>query len=216
MNITPEADAFILKLLRKNPKDRPRDMNEVYAEFRNIKIFREDPGELAERKREEEEKAKLASVDKRLDSRLDAERTAKGIVAPVKEKKKKPTMSWKELKAQEEAEKKAKEMQQQPPQPGYQPPMPGYMPQQPMPGYMPPQPMPYQQQGYYPQPMPPQYPPQIPQQMPPGYPPQQMPPQQMPPQQPPMPQPPMPQQPCLLYTSPSPRDATLSRMPSSA
>lgn len=192
-NITPEADAFILKLLRKNPKDRPADMNELYAEFRNIKVFKEDPAELAEEQRKAAEQAKLMTVDKRLDSRLDAERTAKGIVAPVKEKKKKPTISLKELKAKEEAEKKAKEMQEQPQMPAYPQPMPGYMPQQPMPGYMPPQPMPYQQQGYYQQPMPPQYP-QMPQQMPPGYPPQQMPPQQMPPQQMP-PQQPMPQAP---------------------
>ena len=209
-NITPECDAFILSLLKKNPKDRPNDMGELYAAFRNIKVFKEDPAEIAERERLAAEEERINTVDQRLDSRLDAERSAQGIVVPKKKRKKNKGIKLKDLKAQEEKEKEAAAAPAQPQQPAYQPPMPGYMPQQPMPypqpGYYqqpampyPQQPMPYPQQpgmppGYPPQQMPPGYPPQ---QMPPGYPPQQAPPQQMPPQQQPMPpqQAPPPQKP---------------------
>lgn len=197
-NITPECDAFILKLLKKDPKQRPTDMNELYAEFRNIKVFKEDPNDIAERERVAAEEEKLNTVDQRLDSRLDAERSAKGIVVPKRKKKKVPNIKLKDLKAQEEKEAAAAPPTQQPMQPQH--PMPGYMPQQPMypqPGYYQPQPqMPYPQQ-----PMP--YPQQPMPGMPPGYPPQMPPQQPMPqqpypqqyPQQPGQPQQPYPQQP---------------------
>ncbi len=205
-NITPECDSFILRMLKKKPKDRHSDMKELYSEFRNIKFFKEDPNDLAEKQRQAEEQERLETVDQRLDSRLDAERKAKGIEAPVRKKKKKPKILLKDLKKQEK--QKAAEPAPQMPQ---QPQMP--YPQQPMPGYMPQQPMPYPQPGYYQQPAYPQqqmYPPQQPmpypqQPMPQGYPPpmqqppmpqQPMPPQQQPPmQQPPIQQPVQPQQP---------------------
>lgn len=213
-NITPECDAFILHMLRKNPKDRPADMKELYAEFRNIKIFKEDPEVLAERKREEAEKERLETVDQRLDSRVDAERSAQGIAAPAKRKKKKKGRLLKDVKKEEEAAKAAagQSTPAAPAAPAQPAPPAPYPPQQ-MPGYMPQQPMPYPQAGYYPpqQPMYPQHPApyQMPaQQMPPGYPPQQLPPQQMPPQPAPgYPQQPMPPQQPPQQAPPQPAPA---------
>lgn len=83
-NITGELDAAILKMLAKKPKDRPADMREVMSMFRNIKCFKEDPFELYERKVKEAKANESLSVDKRLDSRADADRVSRGIAAPVK------------------------------------------------------------------------------------------------------------------------------------
>ncbi len=214
-NVTAECDQFILRLLKKKPKDRPADMKEVFAEFRNLKVFKEPPEELAERRREEAEREKLLTVDKRLDSRLDAERTAKGIQTPYTPKKQKKAVLLKDLKKAEAAQAAAAANPAPVPPTAYPPPPapqapPGYMPQpmypqpypQPYPQAYPPQ-VPYQQvpPGYAPMPgapmPPPGYPPQQmpPQQMPPGYPPQQMPPGAAPPQSPPPQQPPVQQPP---------------------
>jgi serine/threonine protein kinase len=83
-NVTSELDSVILKMLSKKPKDRPADMREVMSMFRNIKCFKEDPFELYERKMKEAKANESLSVDKRLDSRADADRVSRGIAAPAK------------------------------------------------------------------------------------------------------------------------------------
>lgn len=73
-NVTPEMDRFVLRMLSKKPKDRHKDMHEVFAEFRSLKPFKEDPQERAERLKEEARLKHLDSLDQahRLDSRSDA------------------------------------------------------------------------------------------------------------------------------------------------
>jgi len=72
-NITPEMDRFVLKLLAKRTKDRHKNMNEVLAEFRNLKPFKEDVLERDRRKKNEAEERNKTTLDKsgRLDSRAD-------------------------------------------------------------------------------------------------------------------------------------------------
>lgn len=154
-NVTPEADKVILRLLSKKPAQRPKDMAEVAAEFRSLKVFKRDPLELAaeEEARRKEEGLGLAAKS-RLDSRADAARTAAGIEAPEKAAPRKPTTAA--LRAARKAglaipgEEPA--AQPQPDYSGYQPAAWGaYAPQ----GYWPqyaPQGDPQQGQGYYPYP----------------------------------------------------------------
>ncbi|MCH2210469.1 MAG: protein kinase [Fuerstiella sp.] len=93
-NLTQEAENFILKMIAKKPSDRFETMMDVAVAFRELKCFHEDPVTLYERMTREDKEQQTMSVDKRLDSRADAERTAKGIRAPVSnKKKKKPTAS---------------------------------------------------------------------------------------------------------------------------
>ncbi len=208
-NVTPEMDRLVLRLLAKKVTDRHKDMNEVYAEFRSLKVFKEPVEEIAERARlkaEEEERDSLDRSKAGLDSRSDARRSELGL------------NQTSQPAASEAAGKPAPTppppQQQQPAQP--QPPQPSPAPQgqpaamQHNPGqHNPGQQQPYPQQPYPPQQYPPgQYPPQQypPQQYPPGagYPPQFAgqpypqqggpPPQQYPPGQYPQ-QPPPPQQP---------------------
>jgi hypothetical protein len=75
-NVSPEMDRMILKMLSKNPKKRQEDTNEVLAEFRNIKAFKEDVIDVDRRRREAEAERYKTTLDKagRLDSRADAER----------------------------------------------------------------------------------------------------------------------------------------------
>lgn len=168
-NVTKELDRIILKMLEKKPEDRFATMQELESAIRSVNCFEVDPmQQLEERQRKEKELADQ-SVDKRLDSRADAERTEKGIVVPIKEKKKKEmTASMRrdeEVRAKTEAEKAARKglaapveaapvAPQQPqfpnhPAPPMHMPQPG-MPMYPMPGQMmpgmgmPPQPMPGQ------------------------------------------------------------------------
>jgi serine/threonine-protein kinase len=189
-NVTPELDKLIVKMMAKKPQDRYDSMQEVASALRGITCFKEDPLQRHERQLQESKDEMAASVDKRLDSRADAERTAKGIAAPAKPRKRKPTPAMlKELERMEE-EKRQKEQQAAAAQ---QPMMPGYMPGM-MPGMMPPQ-MPYpaaMPQMQYGMPMPQMPPGQMhPGQMMPQMPPGQMPPGQQMPQQPAQ----MPQQP---------------------
>jgi eukaryotic-like serine/threonine-protein kinase len=86
-NLSPEIDAVILKMLAKKPKDRQADMREVMSAFRNIRCFVEDPAELYERGIKEAKANESLSVDKRLDSRADADRVSRGIAAPAKPKR---------------------------------------------------------------------------------------------------------------------------------
>lgn len=136
-NITTELDAVILKMLAKKPKDRPADMREVMSIIRNVKCFKEDPMELYERKIKDAKANESLSVDKRLDSRADADRVSRGIAAPAKPTKgKRLTAPIGEM----EAVKKigaGKTAAAQTPTPQHQMPM---MPQ--MPYGIPPQPMP--------------------------------------------------------------------------
>ncbi len=134
-NVTPELDALILKLLSKKPKDRPAEMREVMSLFRNARCFVEDPFELYERKVKEAKANESLSVDKRLDSRADADRVSRGLAAPVKPtKSKRMTAPIGEM----EAVKKtgAKPAAPQPQQQPMMPQMPYGMPMQPMPGMM--------------------------------------------------------------------------------
>lgn len=72
-NITPELDRFVMKMLAKKTKDRHKNTHELLAEFRNIKPFKEDPGERDRRLKLELEEKYKHTLDKsgRLDSRAD-------------------------------------------------------------------------------------------------------------------------------------------------
>lgn len=90
-NVSPDLDAIVLKLLSKKPKDRPQEMREVMSMFRNCKFFLEDPVEMNEKKVRQAKENESLSVDKRLDSRADADRVSRGLSAPEKPKKGKRT-----------------------------------------------------------------------------------------------------------------------------
>ncbi len=189
-NVTPELDMVILKMLAKKPKERQTDMREVMSVFRNLKCFKEDPVEMHDRKIREAKANEVLSVDKRLDSRADADRVARGIAAPAKPSKgKRLTAPIGEMEPVKKLTPGGKPAANAPAQPVQQvvqvvmPQMPYGMPQAPMPGMM------------YPGMMMPPGPPMMPQMPAPGFP-MGMPPQPMPgafpqPQMPVM-QPPMP------------------------
>ena len=223
-NVTPELVIVILKMLAKKPKDRFTDMREVMSVFRNLKCYKEDPLELYERKVKEAKANESLSVDKRLDSRADADRVSRGIAAPAKATKgKRLTAPIGEMEAVKKLAPGGKPAAANTPaQPVQQivqvvmPQMPYGMPQAPMPGMMypgmmgpqqPMMPMPGYPMGMPPQPGMPQsgmpMPPQMPMQgqMPPGFAPQ--PPGSMPGG--PMPGQPMaPQMPAAVPQSPAP------------
>lgn len=137
-NVAPELDALILKLLAKKPKDRPAEMREVMSLFRNVRCFQEDPAELFAKKTKDAKANESLSVDKRLDSRADADRVARGLEAPAKPVKGKHlTASIGVMEAVKKPGGKSAATsppaQQQPPA---MPQMPYGMPVQPMPGMM--------------------------------------------------------------------------------
>jgi serine/threonine-protein kinase len=146
-NVTVELENVILKMLEKKPADRFDSMQEVGAAMRGLKCFIEDPVELNERMLRKDKEEQTMSIDKRLDSRADADRTAKGITTPVaKKKKRKPTAA---MLLEEQKRKEQQPAPAEPAAPIMQPmqyPTPGhYYPGQPMPGQpMPGQPMPGQ------------------------------------------------------------------------
>lgn len=222
-NIHADMDAFILKLLEKNPKNRPQTMTDVLSELRNVKIFKEDPDDYAKAKEAKDEEELMSSVASRLDSRTDAIRAQKegrevlgrrGRAAarqqePPAEAKPEPAPEEPASTGSAEAQQPAQPPAPQVPQGGFPPgqmPPPGYMPGQYPPGQYPPGQYP---PGQFPpmpgQPMPPGYAPpgQYP---PPGYAPGMMPPPgqqsqgQPPPNQPPQ-QPPQGQQPPIGGTT---------------
>ena len=218
-NVTKELDRIVLRMLDKKPENRFQTMQELESALRNVKCFEVDPQQLLEDKLRKEKELAAQSVDKRLDSRADADRTEKGIVVPVKEKKKKEmSASMKRdeaLRAKTQAEKDARQgvsgvadstpaPQQQPqapihPAPPMPVPQPG-MPMYPMPGQMMPGTgMPAPNQMMPGQMMPnqqPQFGQMPPQQMPmPGQMPGQMPPNQQMPAAQPVQQQPVQQQP---------------------
>lgn len=179
-NVTKDLDRIILRTLEKNPQKRFETMQDLANALRSCRCFETDPLELQAQKAAKEKEEASQSVDKRLDSRADADRTSRGIESPARHQRK-LVVDPKLLREEEERKAKAAgTVPQQPAAAQPQQPMmqPGMMPQQPMmyPGMMPPQ-----------QPM--MYPGMMPQQpmMQPGM----MPPQQQPPQ--PVPQQPPPQ-----------------------
>jgi serine/threonine-protein kinase len=184
-NVTPELDAVILRMLSKKPKDRYAEMREVMSALRNVKCFKEDPFELYERKVKEAKANESLSVDKRLDSRADADRVSRGIAAPAKPTKgKRMTAPIGEMEAVKKigAGKNVAPAAQT--QPAAMPMMPGLMPGMvpQMPYGMPPQGMPgMMYPGMMQQPMMPQVP-MMPQQMMQPFPPGMAVPQTMSPQ----------------------------------
>jgi hypothetical protein len=91
-NVTPEADRFILRMLAKKPAQRPKDMAEVGAELRSLKVFKRDPFELAAEEEERRRKEGLGLGAKmRLDSRADAARSELGLPPEPKPEPRKPT-----------------------------------------------------------------------------------------------------------------------------
>ncbi len=74
-NITPECDALVLSMLAKKAKDRPANMQEVFAAVRNLKFFKVDADEYAKTKASQKEEDFSKSLSARLDSRVDAGRT---------------------------------------------------------------------------------------------------------------------------------------------
>lgn len=183
-NVTPEADALVMKMIQKNPKNRPARMQDVLMELQKIQLFKENPESLAARQADEAKSAQMQSLDTRIDSRADADRKAAGIAALKKEEKKSEKVRFRLAKEESEESKKpapaaAPVAAQQPmpmpgmPMPGMMPGMfpgmmPGQVPMMPMPGQMfpgqmPGMPMPGMMPGQMPFPapmpgMPPQYP----------------------------------------------------------
>jgi serine/threonine-protein kinase len=72
-NVSPEMDRLISKLLKKKPADRPATVDEVLAELKRIRIFKEDViDEEATRKANEDAEFMSMVAESRLDSRADA------------------------------------------------------------------------------------------------------------------------------------------------
>ncbi len=201
LNVTPECDEFVLKMLAKKPANRFGSMDEVVSSLRNLKLFKADISEIIAQNKEEADQAEKESMqEKRLDSRADARlsemvKEDPEMAAELIAKRKEAAKAKADKKAELESKTKQKPSQK-PPQPQQPPqPQPQYPPQ-PMPGGYQPQPMPggyphppqYQQPMYPPQPMPGQ---PVPGQPMPGQPVAGQPqPMMYPPQQPGQPMPP--------------------------
>lgn len=182
-NVAPEMDKLLLRLMEKKPENRPASAGELLAELRSVKIFLEDPQVYDDAVKAKEKEAAAVSVEAKIDSRSDAQRTeqqAAGIDVPSS-KSSQPKPAKKQ--PQKAAPAKAVSPQQAAPQQAQGQPQQPVMPQQP--GY-PQQPMMPQQPGMPPQAWPHGQPvagqpmPGYPVQPPPGY--QPVPPQQQVPQ----------------------------------
>ena len=75
INLTPELDQFIFKMIAKKPKERFASMHEAYSAIRTLKVFVEDPENYLRNKATKDEANYQDSVASTLDSRADAERT---------------------------------------------------------------------------------------------------------------------------------------------
>jgi len=177
-NLAPECDRLVLKMLAKRPKDRPTNMQEVYAEIRSINFFKTDMQEHAKAAELSRLDTFKDSMGHRLDSRTDAGRTPEELAtanagAQAKSRKidaaRKAAATSLDEKTRGGAPAAAPHVPGPPPMPAMMPgafpmapgfpmPAPGYpmpgmpMPGMPMPGFpMPGFPMPGQQ---YPPPMP--------------------------------------------------------------
>ena len=72
-NVSPEMDRIIAKLLKKKPADRPASADEVLAELKRIRIFKEDIVDAVAEKKANQDKDALTMLSEiRLDSRADA------------------------------------------------------------------------------------------------------------------------------------------------
>jgi eukaryotic-like serine/threonine-protein kinase len=163
-NISPEMDRFVLKMLAKRTKDRHKNTNELMAEFRNLKPFKEDPGEYDRRIKAELEEKYKHTLDKsgRLDSRADhvkqrllrenpelaREEAEKRKKFQDEEAAKKKAIAAKIAKKDEEAKGAAAKPAARPAAPASAPPAPVAMPPQPPP--MPSFPSPYGYPGHMP------------------------------------------------------------------
>jgi len=205
-NVTPEMDRLVLKLLSKKPENRGKDIGEVAAELRRIKIFKEEPQEVTG---DQELSSDHTSEDflrqlqeAKLDSRLDAKRSEMIKQNPELARQ---LAEQEAARKKEEAARKAKRIAAverkgggaSAPPPQVAPPYP--MPQPMPPGVMPP----------YAVPQPPYaMPPTVYPGVPPGYPPAMIPPGAVMPGMPVMPQapgmPPMPVAPGMPTSPPVP------------
>ena len=72
-NVSPEMDRIIARLLKKKPADRPASVDEVLAELKRIRIFKQDVVDaVAEKKANQDKDAIEMLSEARLDSRADA------------------------------------------------------------------------------------------------------------------------------------------------
>ena len=72
-NVSPEMDRIIAKLLKKKPADRPASADEVLAEIKRIRIFKEEIVDAVAEKKANQDKDALSMLSEiRLDSRADA------------------------------------------------------------------------------------------------------------------------------------------------
>ena len=201
-NVTPEMDRIIFRLLKKKPTDRPGTVDEVLAELKRIRIFKEDVVEVSQTEKEDKDVTMESLTELRLDSRADAKLSQMLQSNPelarqfAQEKAEKSSKKAAKLADQAKAIKNSQAAKKPSAAPPAQAPAPQpMMPMPMMPPSFPPGFAPFPQQ-----PMPPQMPvgPMQPGMIAPGFP---MPGQQMPgmpgPQMMPgqMPMPPMPAQP---------------------
>ena len=138
-------------MLAKKPKDRPANMQEVFAAVRNLKFFKTDADEYAKLKASKKEADFSKSLSARLDSRVDAGRTdeekacvaaeakrlkdaARAMLEAAKKRvQKKGSSSTPAKPAAAAAPQPAAQVPMAPPGYGYPPGYPGQM----MPGYAP-------------------------------------------------------------------------------
>lgn len=186
-NVTPEMDRLIAKLLSKKPEQRGKDMAEISAELRRIRVFKEEIQEAKSSKVEDKPVDLLDQLSSgKVDSRLDAKRSQlvrenPELASQLADQQRTRQAANAAKKANLDAIKKQ----------GLKPAAavpaaPAPVPAPPIPVMAPPQPYPYPypaQPGYpmqVPQPMAYQPPPGYPggplPGMPPGYPPQMLPP----------------------------------------
>lgn len=71
-NVTPEMDRIIFRLLKKKPTDRPGTVDEVLAELKRIRIFKEDVVEASQKEADDKDATMESLTELRLDSRADA------------------------------------------------------------------------------------------------------------------------------------------------
>ena len=161
INLTPELDQFILKMIAKKPKDRFASMHEVNSALKNLKVFKEDPETYLRAKSKSDDAKFSDSIANTLDSRLDAERTpeerARAREEAAKTKAALRGNRTSVLKDKEPAKPAAPQPLPQQMQPMMQPQMmQPMMPQMPYPQQMgmPGMPMGYPQPGQYPGMMP--------------------------------------------------------------
>ncbi|GIS60165.1 MAG: hypothetical protein CM1200mP2_23900 [Planctomycetaceae bacterium] len=71
-NVSPELDRLVLKLMAKTPGERHESMEDLIADIRNTRFFKE---EIADSSEQEDTSDQLGGIVKTLDSRADAARS---------------------------------------------------------------------------------------------------------------------------------------------